>query len=356
MAASPDESSYYKGRGAQINPKNRYLPVEYARMHSEGIDEWWQPDTRTEYIDTHPRTIVNKVDSPDLGMGYSLNPYQGCEHGCIYCYARNAHQYWGYSAGQDFEHKILVKRNAPVLFRRFLDRPRWDAAPISISGNTDCYQPVERKLGLTRQLLEIALEYNQPVALITKNALILRDSDLLQELARRQLCMVFVSVTGLDEKLRRMLEPRTATYRQRLEVISRLSASGVPMGVMSAPIIPGLNDHELPGILRAARDHGAIQAGYTIVRLNDAVEGIFKDWLEKNFPDRAQKVWHLIQSCHGGEVHDSQWSRRIKGDGTVAQLIARQFRMHITRLGLNQKKISLDSTRFCRPGQQLRLF
>jgi DNA repair photolyase len=360
MMNKPDSGGltggYHKGRGAQVNPKNRFLPGEYVQAHAEGIDEWWQPDGKTEYITEHAKTIVNKVDSPDLGMGYSLNPYQGCEHGCIYCYARNAHQYWGFSAGRDFEHKIIVKENAPALFRKFLDNKNWTPAPISISGNTDCYQPVERKLGITRQLLEIALRYNQPIAMITKNSLILRDSDLLTEMARRNLVCVYVSITALDEQLRLVMEPRTATYGQRLKVIRELSQSGVPMGVMSAPVIPGINDQEMPKILEAARDNGARMAGYTIVRLNDAVEVIFKDWLQKNFPDRFEKVCHLIESCHGGQLHDSKWGRRMKGEGGIAEIIARQFSVYTKKLGLNAERTQLDSSKFCRPGQQLSLF
>lgn len=360
MENEPDKTEpvqlYYKGRGAQVNPKNRFLPGEYVQEHSEGIDDWWETDASTEYIESHPRTIVNKVDSPDLGMMYSMNPYQGCEHGCIYCYARNAHQYWGYSAGKDFEHKIILKKNAPELFRKFLDNKNWQPAPISISGNTDCYQPIERKLQITRQLLQIALEYKQPVAMITKNALILRDKDLLQQLAAQSLVCVFISITAMDEKLRQVMEPRTATYKQRLRVVKELSEAGVHVGVMSAPMIPGINDQEMPDILKAAKDNGALSAGYTIVRLNDAVESIFKDWLKKNFPDRYEKVCHLIACCHGGEVHDSQWGRRMKGDGNMAELIARQFQLQTKKLGLNNKKFVLDTSIFCRPGQQLSLF
>jgi len=351
-----DKERYYKGRGAQINPKNRFLPQSYAQIHPEAVDEWWEPDSRTEYFAEHARQIVNKVSSPDLGMGYSMNPYQGCEHGCIYCYARNTHQYWGFSAGSDFEHKIIVKKNAPALFRKFLENKNWEPATISISGNTDCYQPAERELGITRQLLEIALAYNQPIAMITKNALILRDKDLLKELASRRLACVFVSITAMDEKLRQVMEPRTTTYKQRLRVIQELSDAGVPMGVMSAPIIPGINDQEIPAILTAARQNGATQAGYTIVRLNDAVEEIFKDWLGKNFPERFDKVWKMIQDCHGGEVHDSRWGRRMRGEGHIAEIIAAQFKMHTRKLGFNEKRISLDTTRFRRPGQQLSLF
>lgn len=347
---------YYKGRGAQINPANKYLKDAYAQIHSEGIDEWWQPDEKTEYLEEHAKTIVNKVDSPDIGMWYSLNPYQGCEHGCIYCYARNAHQYWGFSAGMDFERKIIVKKNAPYLLRKQLENKRWQPVPISISGNTDCYQPIERKMKITRQLLQIALEYRQPIGMITKNSLILRDRDILTEMAKRNLVSIFVSITAMDEQLRQVMEPRTASYRQRLRVIAELSKNGIPMGVMSAPMIPGINDQEMPAILKAAHEHGARMAGYTIVRLNDAVGEIFRDWLWKNFPDRAEKVLHLIESCHGGQINDSTWGRRMHGAGSVAGMIEQQFRIHTRQLGLNQERVQLDMTQFRRPGQQLSLF
>lgn len=354
--AENNTAGYYKGRGAQINPKNRFLPRDYIRENPEGIDEWWQPDGQTEYIVEHARAIVNKVDSPDLGMMYSMNPYQGCEHGCIYCYARNTHQYWGYSAGKDFERKIIVKKNAPELFRKFLNNKNWRSVPISVSGNTDCYQPAERKFGITRQLLQIALQYHQPIAMITKNALILRDKDLLAQMAKQNQVAVFVSITAMDEKLRLVMEPRTASYKQRLKVIYELSEAGIPVGVMNAPVIPGINDQEMCAVLKAAKENGARYAGYTIVRLNDAVGIIFKDWLKKNFPDRCEKVCHLIESCHGGALHDSEWGRRMKGEGNIAELISKQFKMQTRILGLNKEKINLDTSHFCRPGQQLSLF
>lgn len=354
-AESPS-AGYYSGRGAQINPKNKFFSQEYIQENPEGIDEWQHPDDKTEYLVDHPKAIVNKVDSPDLGMMYSMNPYQGCEHGCIYCYARNSHQYWGFSAGQDFEHKIIVKKNAPELFRKFLNNKNWVPVPISVSGNTDCYQPAERKFGITRQLLQIALQYHQPIAMITKNALILRDKEILGEMAKQNLITVFVSITAMDEKLRLLMEPRTATYKQRLRVIYELSEIGIPTGVMNAPIIPGINDQDMPLVLKGAKENGARYAGYTIVRLNDAVEIIFKDWLKKNFPDRYEKVCHLIESCHGGALHDSQWGRRMKGDGDIAEMISRQFQIQTKILGFNKHKMNLDTGYFCRPGQQLSLF
>lgn len=350
------EEAYYKGRGAQLNPKNKFLAGEYAQEHPEGIDEWWQADVPTQVLQEHAKTLVNKVESPDVGMWYSMNPYQGCEHGCIYCYARNSHQYWGMSAGLDFERKIVVKHNAPELLRKFLDNKNWQVKPLSLSGNTDCYQPQERKLFVTRQLLEVALEYKQPVGIITKNSLVLRDKYILQQLAKDNLVVVYMSVTTLNEDLRLKMEPRTATGLQRLKVVKELSELGIPVGVMTAPLIPGLNEHEMPKLLEAAANAGARWAGYTIVRLNDAVKIIFKDWLFKNFPDRADKVWHLIESCHGGTVNDSEFGRRMRGEGNVAAMINQQFKIHTKRLGLNMERFDFNTSIFKRPQAQLSLF
>lgn len=353
---APQDNPYYKGRGAQLNPKNRFLTQEYAQEHVEGIDEWWQADKPTQVFEEHSKTLVNKVDSPDVGMWYSMNPYQGCEHGCIYCYARNSHQYWGFSAGLDFERKIVAKQNAPELLRKFLDNKKWVPKPISLSGNTDCYQPLERKMWLTRQLLEVAWEYKQPIGIITKNALVLRDKYILQKMAEQNLVCVFVSLTTLQEDLRQKMEPRTTTATQRLKVLRELSELGIPVGVMTAPIIPGLNDHEIPRLLEAAAENGAKQAGYTVVRLNDAVKVIFKDWLYKNFPDRADKVWHHIESIHGGEVSDSRFGTRMRGEGNIADIIRQQFKLQTKRVGLNQERFEFNTSLFERPQSQLRLF
>src|SRR5687767_4130862 len=244
------EEDYLKGRGAQIKTGNRFLKAEYVSEHIEGLDEPAFSAPTTQVFHENPKGIVNKVTSPDLGMWYSMNPYQGCEHGCIYCYARNAHEYWGYSAGLDFERKIIVKKNAPELFRKFLMNPKWDPLPISVSGNTDCYQPAEKKFRITRQLLEVALEFGQPIAMITKNAGILRDKDILEKMAKCNLVQVYVSFTTMNEDLRRVMEPRTTTANQRLRIIKELTEVGVRMGVMTAPLIPGLNDHELPMLLK----------------------------------------------------------------------------------------------------------
>lgn len=354
--ASDDEKQYFKGRGAQVNPHNNFLKDVYVKEHDEGIDDWEETDRKTSFIFENSKTIVNKVDSPDVGMAYSLNPYQGCEHGCTYCYARNSHQYWGYSAGLEFERKIIVKQDAPALFKKFLEKKGWDASTISLSGNTDCYQPAERKFKLTRQLLEIALEYRQPIGMITKNSLILRDQDILQEMAKLNLCMVYVSINSLNEDLRQVMEPRTTTAKQRLKIVEQLSKAGIPVGVMVAPLVPGLSDHEIPKILKAVAAAGAVKAGYTIVRLNGAIAQIFEDWLRKNFPDRFDKVWHMIQSCHSGNVNDSRFGDRMRGDGNIAKMIRDSFKLHSRLNRLNTNEIILDHALFKVPSDQMSLF
>ena len=348
--------NYFKGRGAQVNPHNHFLKNDYVKEHAEGIDDWESEDEKTTFIFGKSRSIVNKVESPDVGMLYSLNPFQGCEHGCTYCYARNVHEYWGFSAGMDFERKIIVKKEAPELFKTFLERKNWDASVISLSGNTDCYQPAERQFKITRQLLEIALKYKQPIGIITKNALVLRDKDILQEMAKLNLCMVYVSMNSMNEKLRLAMEPRTTTARQRLKIVEELSVLGIPTGVMVAPIVPGLNDTEIPLILKTIANCGAQKAGYTVVRLNGAIGGIFEDWLRKNYPDRFDKVWHMIQSCHGGNVNDSRFDMRMRGEGNISKLISDTFKLHCKINQLNTKEIKLDSSLFEVPKQQMRLF
>lgn len=354
--AIKNEDNYLKGRGAQFNPKNRFLKNEMVRDQIESIDDWTEPNPATVYLEDNAKTIVNKVDSPDVGMWYSMNPYQGCEHGCVYCYARNVHEYWGYSAGLDFERKIIVKKNAPQLLHKFLLQKNWECLPISLSGNTDCYQPAEKKFQLTRQLLEVCYAFHQPVGMITKNAGILRDLDLLKKMAAKNLVSVLVSITSLEEELRRVMEPRTATAQQRLRVIRELSEAGVRVGVMLGPMIPGLNEQEMQGIMKTASNHGASFSAYTFIRLNGAVKLIFHDWLYKNFPDRADKVWHLIQDGHGGKVNDSRFGVRMRGEGPISELVAQQFAKYNKLYQLNAERWELDCTQFKRPGEQGRLF
>lgn len=320
------EGDYFKGRGAQIQSGNRFLERRVVAEHIEGLDEELLLSPKTEVRVEHAKTIVNPVKSPDLGLMFSLNPYQGCEHGCIYCYARNSHEYYGYTAGLDFETKLIVKPNAPSLLEKHLLNPNWKVAPISVSGNTDCYQPLEKEKEITRGLLKVFAKYRHPVGMITKNSLILRDLDLLQDLSQDRLVQVYISITTLDESLRRKMEPRTASAVKRLKTIEALAKAGVPVAVMNAPIIPGLNNQEIPAILKAAADHGALSAGMTVVRLNGKLEEIFSDWLRKNFPDRFQKIMHQIAEVHGGQVNDSQFGRRMKGAGVLAESIQNLFR------------------------------
>ncbi|NGM61807.1 PA0069 family radical SAM protein [Sphingobacterium sp. SGG-5] len=331
-----EDKKYIKGRGAQYNPHNKFKKDIYGQYHAEGIDEWEEENKKTIFIPSLAKTFVHKVDSPDVGMMYSANPYQGCEHGCIYCYARNSHEYWDMSAGLDFEQKIIVKTNAVQLFKAFISRKSWDFSPIHLSGNTDCYQPAERKFQLTRQTLETALAYQQPISIITKNSLILRDLDILSELAKKDLIKVFLSVTTLNEDTRRKLEPRTATGQQRLKVVEALSHHGIPVGINMAPIIPGLTDHEIPAVLRAAKEHGALWANYIIVRLNRQIGAVFEDWVHASYPERAQKIWHSIQNCHHGQVNNSNFGERMRGNGKIAEIIRDSFRLHCLKNQLNR--------------------
>ncbi len=348
--------SYIKGRGAQFNTKNKFEKKEVTKEYIEAIDDWTETNLQTQYIEVDAKSIVNKVESPDVGMFYSMNPYQGCEHGCIYCYARNSFEYWGYSAGIDFESKILIKKNAAPLLRKFLMQPKWECVPISMSGNTDCYQPAEKRFRLSRSLLEVCNEFNQPVGMITKNAGILRDKDLLTAMAQKHIVSVLVSITSFNEDLRQVMEPRTTTAKQRLRVIKELSDAGVQMGVMLGPMIPGLNEHEMPTIIKAAAEAGATFSAYTFIRLNGAVKLLFHDWLYKNFPDRADKVWHLIEVSHNGKVNDSRWGVRMRGEGSVAQMIADQYHVYTKKYGLQHERLGLDCSRFKKPGEQGKLF
>ncbi|MFT6828907.1 MAG: DNA repair photolyase [Roseivirga sp.] len=316
-----------KGRGAQKQVKNRFLAHEYVQEYLEGIDEFDGENPNTKYIEIFPKTIVNKVDSPDVGMEFSLNPYQGCEHGCIYCYARNSHEYWGYNAGLDFEKVILYKESAPRLLEKHFQNPNWQARTIVLSGNTDCYQPIEQKLQITRKLLEVFLKYKHPVGIITKNVTITRDLDIIGPLADLNLVSVYFSLTTLDEEVRRKMEPRTASANKKLKAIEELRKRGVPVNIMIGPIIPGLNDHEIPALMEAAANAGAQSAGYTMVRLNGAISQVFEHWVVEAFPDRADKILNQIKSAHGGKLNDSRFGNRMKGEGLMVQSIQRLFEL-----------------------------
>ncbi len=342
------EKKTWSGSGSQHNPHNRFFKQEYAVVHPEGIDDWEVDEAKTTFIEVYPKTIVNRVESPDVNMVYSLNPYQGCEHGCAYCYARNTHEYWGYSAGIDFERKILVKRNAPQLLEIVLQKPNWEVHPISLSGNTDCYQPAEKKYGITRALLQVLQKYQHPLGIITKNSMVLRDIDVLSEMAAMNLAAVSISLTTLNEDTRRAFEPRTATVAKRLETIEKLSSAGIPVNVMVAPIIPGINNHEILSIVKAVADCGAVSVGYTVVRLNGAVNQIFAQWLERYYPDRKTKVMNQIAECHGGAVNDSRFGDRMRGEGQFAEQVKQQFKLARTRYLQGRTMPSLNRDLFIR--------
>jgi len=331
---------YLQGRGAQINPTSQYekvvrdeQPLDWALV----ADEWDDGQLRTQFIETHPKTILNRVVSADIPSEWSMNPYQGCEHGCIYCYARNTHPYWGYSAGLDFERKILVKHNAAELLELELKKKNWQAAPVMFAGNTDVYQPAEREFRITRACLEVFWKYRHPVSLITKNSLVLRDLDLLQQLASERLVHVAISITTLQEELRQFLEPRTATIAQRLRTVETLSQAGVPVFVMMAPIIPGLNDHEILPLVKAVAERGALGVGHTIVRLNGDVATIFEDWIRKTMPDRADRVLNRIRDTHSGDLSDTKPGRRMRGTGNIADMVHQQFRLAKTKYLADRK-------------------
>lgn len=345
---------HIKGQGAQHNPNQRF--TKFFHEKNDYTDELEEEKARTEFTEVFPKTIVNRVLSPDISADYSMNPYQGCEHGCAYCYARPTHEFWNYSAGIDFERKILVKKNAPQLLEQFFRKKGYIPKTIMLSGNTDCYQPAETKFELTRQLLEVCLKYKHPVGIITKNALILRDLDILTELNRFNLVQACLSITTLNEDLRRTLEPRTSTAAKRLEAVRIMSENNIPVNVMIAPIIPGLNSHELLNIIQAISENGAQSFGTTIVRLNDTVFPVFKDWIEKTFPLKAQKVLNQIKEMHGGSHEDRRFGTRMRGEGTMAEAIHQTLKIGKMKYFQNKTKTVLATHHFNPKPQQLKLF
>ncbi len=343
-----------KGRGASFNPPNRF-----ERLHVEPLEEPWDDDRQiqTEFFLDTSRSILAKNDSPDLDFTYSINPYRGCEHGCAYCYARPSHEYLGFSAGLDFESKILVKPDAPRLLEETFRKKSWQAQVVAFSGNTDPYQPIERRLQLTRQCLEVFLKYRNPAEIVTKNFLVTRDSDILKELASLQLVHVLISITSLNPELVRMMEPRTSTPKKRLEAIETLANNGVPVGVNAAPIIPGLNDEELPNILREVARRGATSAGYILVRLPGPVKEIFLDWLSRNLPDRKAKVISRLKAVRSGKLSDSRWGIRMRGEGEIAETIRDLFHLTCKKHHLNEQEVNLSTAHFVHtPEKQLEIF
>ena len=335
-------------RGAGENPPNRFEQIQLEP------DADWNPEDdvlpRTQFYKDLSQTVIARNDSPDIGFNASLNPYRGCEHGCIYCYARPTHEYLGFSSGLDFESKIMVKENASELLRRELSSPKWEPQVIVMSGVTDCYQPVERKLKLTRRCLEVLADFRNPVGIITKNALITRDIDVLSELARYQCVSACLSVTTLDNDLRKVMEPRTSPPPARLAAIRKLAEANIPVSVNVAPVIPGLTDHEMPAILKAAREAGATAAGFTVVRLPYANAPLFEKWLETHFPDRKDKVLNRIRAMRGGKLYHSQWGTRMRGEGIFADQIEQMFEVARRKAGFTDRFAELSTASFRRPG------
>ncbi len=342
-----------KGRGSQINPPNRFggpvhvLDLEHVEHDEEYLAGLANP--KTEYIPDRSRTIVAENDSPDVGFRYSMNPYRGCSHGCSYCYARQTHEYLSLNAGLDFETKILVKEDAPELFRAFLARERWVPEPIVMSGVTDCYQPAERGYRLTRRLLEVAAEFRQPIGIITKNALVVRDLDILGEMAGDGLVHVNLSVTTLDADLARSMEPRTSTPAARLRAVKALSDAGVPVRVLVAPIIPGLTESEIPAILAAAKEAGARHAAFTLLRLPLTVAPVFLEWLAREQPGRAAKVESRLRAMRGGKLNTVAFGERMGGSGEMVRQIEGLFRVVARKHGLDGGLPPYDCSRFRRP-------
>ena len=350
-----------KGRGAASNASGRFE----AERRVAFDDGWGSLGEQFERVATilgvdATRTIIARNDSPDIGFDRSINPYRGCEHGCIYCYARPSHAYLGLSPGLDFETRIFYKPQAAALLRGELRKKGYQCKPIALGSNTDPYQPAERKLGITRSILEVLREFHHPVTIVTKGALIQRDIDILAEMARENLAVVTMSVTTLDRELARVMEPRAATPERRLETIAALAAAGIPTGVLSAPMIPALNDMEMEAILERAHGAGASVAGYTLLRLPLELKALFKEWLEEHAPQKAAHVLSLVAQCHGGRLYDSAWSKRMTGDGPYAQILAARFDRACRRLGFQSRhQYPLDASRFRPPaqrGDQLALF
>jgi DNA repair photolyase len=345
-------SQQTRGRGARSNASGRY-----ESQLREAFDDGWTPDepvakaVTTEVQPEKARTIITHNDSPDVGFSASVNPYRGCEHGCIYCYARPAHAYMGLSPGLDFEQKLFFKPEAARVLEAELSRPKYVPEVVHIGGNTDPYQPQERKLRITRQLIEVLARYNHPFSVISKSALVLRDLDLIAPMAERNLARVAISITSLDRKLARSMEPRAATPEKRLEAVRRLTDAGVPVIVMFAPVIPGLNDHEMDAVLERSAEAGAVGAGYVALRLPLEIKDLFREWLQTDHPDRASRVMSLVRQMRGGRDYDSQWGSRMTGQGPLADLMGKRFAAAKKRYGLHARWEPLDLGQFRVPGK-----
>jgi DNA repair photolyase len=349
------ESQSPRGRGAGANPPNRFEPLHLER--DPDTDDGERTSPQTLFFEDKSATILAHNESPDVGFETSLNPYRGCEHGCVYCYARPFHEYLGFSSGLDFESRIMVKKTAPELLRKELSHRRWKPRPVAMSGVTDCYQPAERQFRLTRACLEVFAEFRNPVAIVTKNFLVTRDIDLMQELARHRAVAVFISVTTLDAELARKMEPRTSTPSRRLAAIEMLARAGIPTGVMVAPVVPGLTDHEMISIIQQCTEAGARSAGYVLLRLPHAVKELFEQWLETHFPDRKEKVLKRLRSMRDGRLYDADFSTRMSGEGIFAEQIARTFEVACRKAGILNQRPALSAASFRGPAsRQLNLF
>ncbi|HEV2390975.1 MAG TPA: PA0069 family radical SAM protein [Verrucomicrobiae bacterium] len=342
------KSSSPRGRGALSNPPNRFETLRLERDEDWNPEE--EPSPKTQFLRDLSQTIITYNDSPDIPFKASINSFRGCEHGCSYCYARPTHEYLGFSAGLDFERKIMVKENAPELLRKELSSPKWKPQELAMSGVTDCYQPIERKLQITRRCLAVLAEFRNPVSIITKNALVTRDLDLLKELTAHRAVHVNISITTLDSELAHKLEPRAASPRQRLEAMATLAKAGVPAGVLVAPVIPAINDHEIPSVLAAAKAAGASWAYTEVLRLPLTVAPIFQEWLERNFPDRKDKVLGRIRAIRGGKLNDPRFGSRMRGEGIFADQISRMFHVARRKVGLPEEGPELSTVAFRRPG------
>jgi DNA repair photolyase len=351
MYPDPKTHKTLVGRGAATNPSNRF---ERVQVSFDPLDEYFEPvDLKTEtlYFHDKSRSLITYNDSPDIGLSASVNPYRGCAHGCTYCYARPTHEYLGFSAGLDFESRIMVKLDAPQLLRNELARRRWKPQIVMFSGVTDIYQPAERQFELTRRCLEVFRDFRNPVSLITKNYLVTRDIDLLKELAAWDCVSVALSITTLDEKLRRLMEPRTSAPGRRLKAVEMLASAGIPVGVMTAPIIPGLTDHEIPGLVQAAADAGAGWVGFNIVHLPYGVKDLFLDWLERHYPERKNKVVGRIKALRGGRLNDPRFGYRMTGEGIFAEQIAQLHKAACKQAGLPRPGRKLTTEHFRVPGR-----
>ena len=344
-----------RGRGTATNLHNRFAPTVSVAED----DGWFQevpPTQGTEVRIETAKSIITRNNSPDLPFDRSINPYRGCEHGCIYCYARPSHAYWDMSPGLDFETRLIAKSNAADVLEQQLSKPGYVCAPINLGSNTDPYQPIEREYRITRQTLEVLLRYRHPVTIVTKGSLILRDLDLLTELARQRLVAVMISLTSLDDELKRILEPRAAAPKARLRAIRVMRQAGIPVGVLCSPMIPMINDSELESLLTEAHAAGAQSAAYIMLRLPLEVAPLFEAWLAAHYPQRAAHVMSLVRQVRGGEVYDSRFGVRMRGEGPFADLLAQRFAKAIKRLGLNRREgFNLDCSAFCPPGRQLAL-